>query len=214
MQTALIKSRENIKYIKIYENSDCYLEIYFTRSKVYHKQLHHDLALKELTRLEEKVTAKMEGYESHALITQIYDECGEIKANLGLGDYEKQFGRAIDIRSKQMGKYNILNAISYCNYAKYLMMNKDMRGAEENLSHAVEIFSCMSNDHPINWVIYFSNAIFSEMKEEYKEADSLMKSSLRMAEKKFDNSHITLKKVRLRMAKILLKMGEIDESFR
>jgi hypothetical protein len=30
-----------------------------------------------------------------------------------------------------------------------------------------------------------------------------------MAMKKFDNSHITIKKVRLKIAKILLKLGEI-----
>jgi hypothetical protein len=35
-----------------------------------------------------------------------------------------------------------------------------------------------------------------------------------MAEKKFDPSHITIKKVRLRVAKVLLKLGSIDESFR
>jgi hypothetical protein len=35
-----------------------------------------------------------------------------------------------------------------------------------------------------------------------------------MAEKKFDSSHITIKKVRLRVAKVLLKLGSIDESFR
>ena len=35
-----------------------------------------------------------------------------------------------------------------------------------------------------------------------------------MASKKFDPSHITIKKVRLRVAKVLLKMGEIDESLR
>jgi hypothetical protein len=35
-----------------------------------------------------------------------------------------------------------------------------------------------------------------------------------MAVKKFDSSHITIKKVRLRMAKVLLKLGSIDESFK
>ena len=48
LQKVLIKSRENPKYILLYEKSDIYLEILLIRSKVYHKQLSHDLALKEL----------------------------------------------------------------------------------------------------------------------------------------------------------------------
>lgn len=31
-----------------------------------------------------------------------------------------------------------------------------------------------------------------------------------MAERKFDRSHITIKKVRLKVAKVLLKIGEVD----
>ena len=60
-----------------------------------------------------------------------------------------------------MGQYNIMNAVSYCNYSKFLMMVNEMKEAEEQLNHAIEIFSCMSNEHPINWIIYFSNGIFS-----------------------------------------------------
>lgn len=113
-----------------------------------------------------------------------------------------------------MGHYNIFNAVSYCNYSKYLMIVDEVKSAEEQLNNAIQIFSCMSNDHPINWVIYFSNGIFSEVKEQYVEADKLFKNSLRMAEKKFDASHITIKKVRLKVAKVLLKLGDIDQSFK
>jgi hypothetical protein len=35
-----------------------------------------------------------------------------------------------------------------------------------------------------------------------------------MAEKKFDSSHITIKKVRLKVAKVLLKLGDIDQSLK
>lgn len=35
-----------------------------------------------------------------------------------------------------------------------------------------------------------------------------------MAQKKYDPSHITIKKVRLKMAKVLLKLGDIDQSFK
>jgi hypothetical protein len=72
----------------------------------------------------------------------------------------------------------------------------------------------MSNEHPINWIIYFSNGIFSEIKEQYVEADKLFKNSLEMASKKFDSSHITIKKVRLKIAKVLLKLGDIEQSFK
>jgi len=34
-----------------------------------------------------------------------------------------------------------------------------------------------------------------------------------MAIKKFDSSHITIKKVRLRIARSLLKLGDLDRSF-
>jgi hypothetical protein len=63
-------------------------------------------------------------------------------------------------------------------------------------------------------VIFFSNGICSEMKEQYQDADRLFKSSLQMAAKKFDASHITIKKVRLKIAKVLLKLGDIEQSFR
>jgi hypothetical protein len=35
-----------------------------------------------------------------------------------------------------------------------------------------------------------------------------------MAKERFDNSHITIKKVRLKIAKTMLKLGDIDNSFR
>ena len=46
------------------------------------------------------------------------------------------------------------------------------------------------------------------------EADKLFKNSLEMASKKFDSSHITIKKVRLKIAKVLLKLGDIQQSFK
>lgn len=52
------------------------------------------------------------------------------------------------------------------------------------------------------------------MKEQYQDADRLFKSSLSMAAKKFDSSHITIKKVRLKIAKVLLKLGDIEQSFK
>ena len=81
------------------------------------------------------------------------------------------------------------------------------------MGKAVQIFSCLSNDHPINWVIHFANGIFCEQKQNFDEASKLFKNCLEMAVTKFDSSHITIKKVRLRIAKALLKLDRIDESF-
>ena len=112
-----------------------------------------------------------------------------------------------------MGEYNIFNAVSYCNYAKYLMLLNELESASKNLARAVQIFSCLSNDHPINWVIHFSNGIYYEHTQKFDEASKLFKNCLEMAIQKFDTSHITIKKVRLRIAKALLKLDRIDESF-
>ncbi len=149
----------------------------------------------------------MDGYECHNLLAAVYEQMAEVHASKGSNDFFGFFEKAIKIREKQMGQYNLFNAVSYCNYAKYLMMINQTKAAEENLAQAVQIFSCLSNDHPINWVIHFSNGIFYELKNKFKEADQLFKSCLKMAEKKFDSSHITIKKVRLRVAKVLLKLG-------
>jgi tetratricopeptide (TPR) repeat protein len=113
-----------------------------------------------------------------------------------------------------MGEYNLFNAVSYCNYAKYLMILNELKPAAENLGKAVQIFACLSNDHPINWVIHFANGVFYEQKNNYDEASKLFRSCLDMAVRKFDSSHITIKKVRLRIAKTLLKQSRIDESFK
>lgn len=80
------------------------------------------------------------------------------------------FEKAISIREKQMGQYNLFNAVGYCNYAKYLMLLNELKSAAENLAKAVQIFSCLSNDHPINWVVHFANGVFYEQKNEFGEA--------------------------------------------
>jgi hypothetical protein len=118
----LIKSRENPRYVLLYEKSDIYLEIVLYRAKVYHRQLLHDQSLKELALLELKLDQKMEGYESHALLASVLEEEGEVRAGLGQREFLKGFERAIDLRRRQMGQYNILNAVCHCNFAKFLLM--------------------------------------------------------------------------------------------
>ena len=85
-----------------------------------------------------------------------------------------------------MGQLNISNAVSYCSYASYLIVRKKLKAAAEKLNKAVEIFSCLSNDHPINWVIHYANGILCEQRNNYEEASNLFKNSLELAVKKFD----------------------------
>lgn len=42
-----------------------------------------------------------------------------------LNDFDVYFEKAIKLREKQMGTYNIANAIAFCNYGKYLCLVSD-----------------------------------------------------------------------------------------
>lgn len=46
---------------------------------------------------------------------------------MGQKDFLESFEKAINLRKKQMGQYNIMNAVSYCNYSKFLMMVNEMK---------------------------------------------------------------------------------------
>ena len=83
LRKVIVKSADNPKYQTIYEKNDIYLEIVLIRSKVFHKQLHHDMSLKELDHLEAKVLIKMEGYESHNLLSSVYEQIAEVYAGTG-----------------------------------------------------------------------------------------------------------------------------------
>lgn len=48
-------------------------------------------------------------------------------------DFDEYFSKAIKLREKQIGIYNIANAVAYCNYAKYLIVYKDLEGAQKAL---------------------------------------------------------------------------------
>jgi len=64
----------------------------------------------------------MEGYESHSLLSSVYEQIAEVYAGMGHKKFIDFFDKAISLREKQMGKYNIHNAVCYCNFAKYLML--------------------------------------------------------------------------------------------
>ena len=66
--------------------------------------------------------------------------------------FEKFYQKAIKLREHEMGKYNIMNAISLCNMAKYLVFTMDIETAEKYLTDALEIFSRFAYDHPYFWI--------------------------------------------------------------
>ena len=41
-------------------------------------------------------------------------------------EFDEHFQKAIKLRERQIGVYNIANAIAYCNYAKFLIVYKDL----------------------------------------------------------------------------------------
>jgi hypothetical protein len=80
---------------------------------------------------------KMEGYDAHALLAGAVEEEGEVRAGLGQREFLSGFERAIDLRRRQMGQFNIPNAVSHCNFAKFLLMVGEVREAETQLARAV-----------------------------------------------------------------------------
>lgn len=38
------------------------------------------------------------------------------------GAFDGEFEKALKLRQKQIGEYNLANAVTYCNYAKYLIL--------------------------------------------------------------------------------------------
>lgn len=62
-------------------------------------------------------------------MADLYELIAENLILHGHEDFEKSFDRAIELRQKQMGTYNLHNGITYCNYAKYMILNKNMEKA-------------------------------------------------------------------------------------
>ena len=52
-------------------------------------------------------------------------------------EFDEYFKKAISLREKQVGLYNIANAVAYCNYAKFLLVYKDIDGASKAIEKAV-----------------------------------------------------------------------------
>jgi hypothetical protein len=53
--------------------------------------MHHDTSLRELGVLEERVRAKMEGYDGHNLLASVYEQMAEVYASKGANDFFSYF---------------------------------------------------------------------------------------------------------------------------
>ena len=122
------------------------------------------MSLKDISVVKEVLNQKMENL-SHTILADIYElEAENAAMNQQMYDFDYYFTEAISLRENQIGIYNIANAICYCNYAKYLIIFKDIPKAEQCLEKAVEIFSHFSDDHPIKWLLMYCYAILSSAK--------------------------------------------------
>lgn len=101
------------------------------------------------------------------------------------------------------------NAVTYCNYAKYLILTSELNEAEKMLHHAVEIFSCFSEEHPITWLVLYCGGLLKQKKDQNEDAVSYIKRSLKKVQKKYDKDHITVNKIRLQYAKALHRAGKV-----
>lgn len=163
--------------------------------------MNHDLSLKDLHSIKEALNSKLEK-ESHSFLADVYELEGE---NTGLQDDEygldDYFVRAIEIRSKQIGEFNLANAVSYCNYSKYLIMCRDYKKARSCLEKATEIYACFSDNHPIKWLLLYCYGMFnSAQRGSHLQTLDFFKTCLKQIEEKFDRTHITYNKIRLQYA--------------
>ena len=81
----------------------------------------------------------MEGDQYHSLLPQLCELkaesfCQNQKSIYDIDDY---FEKAISLRENQQGKWNLANAATYCNFAKYLAAFDDPITAEEYIQKAL-----------------------------------------------------------------------------
>jgi len=65
------------------------------------------------------------------------------------------------LREKQYGYYHPVNAKACCAYAKFLIMVKDIKRAQQMLEKAVEIISAFEETNPHYWAMYYSQGYFN-----------------------------------------------------
>ena len=91
------------------------------------KQLKHDLCLKEIDNIKDIVSKKPELKQSHSILADILElegqNCIYMKTN---DNFDHYFLDAIKMREKQLGAYNLANAIALANYSKYLIISGDL----------------------------------------------------------------------------------------
>lgn len=114
------------EYNSILVNNPLYIEIKLHRAKIFNRQLKHDLALKELTLLRKVAEIRKETYQNSSLLAMVFEEEAQVKLCSGETEtFEENILNAIDIREGEMGRFNIPNAVSYCNLFKFMLNLND-----------------------------------------------------------------------------------------
>lgn len=116
------------------------------------------MSLKDLDSMKSSIEKKIDQKDNHSLLADIYEIRAEnlIASN---GNFESEFYKALKLRERQIGEINLANAVTYCNFAKYLILVKEFEEAEAMLHKALEIFSCFSEEHPITWLVLYCTGL-------------------------------------------------------
>lgn len=204
---------DNKEYNSLFLNHPYYMEVGLQKVKVFNKQLKHDLALKELHILKKIAKIKVDNMHSRTILATIYEEEAEVLVCLGETlSFEDYIKRAIEIRTEEIGKYNIPNAIAYANLYKYMRGLNDSEDALKYHHRATEIFSRFPSDHPNAWVIHLSNALYFHEKKDIDEFVSEMEYCIRVTGKRYSFNHITTLKIKFQYGKILVSLQQHDKA--
>jgi tetratricopeptide (TPR) repeat protein len=126
--------------------------------------------------------------------------------------FESYITRAIDIRSEEMGKFNIPNAVCYANLYKHMMALQDSEDATSYHHQATEIFSRFPSDHPSAWIIHLSNGLFFYEKRSTEEFINEMDYCIKVATKRYSPNHISILKIMFQYGKLLIGLEEYNRA--
>jgi hypothetical protein len=98
------------------------------RAKIYLKQLNHDLFLKDLNEVKATINTKTDNNHNHTLLADIHELLAE-NLSTSKDNFEVEFRNAIELRERQVGAINLPNAITCCNFAKYLAFHRNFEDA-------------------------------------------------------------------------------------
>ena len=122
-------------------------------------------------------------------------------------EYEQLILQAIEVRTRLMGRSNILNAISFSKLSMFARLLGDRKDALQYHSKAMELFSKFSANHPNSWIMYLSSAaLLLRDKNQFAVRQELMQC-LEVADRRYSSDHVGLMKIKLSAGKMLLEVG-------